>query len=172
MYFVCSRKNIFHLWALLGNFNLFSFYACLSVCFYIAILKFLIGLQLLHISLAYLLFCTYVQCYETDALNHVSMINSQQFIYACICFQFSSACLFPFVHLQMWNYFELFLFFFSQKMYHYHYFIFSLLQYLNMTLKPRNKLTWHHCNFAYYYRRNGEWHLNKPWMWQLSKIMR
>lgn len=65
-----------------------------------------------------------------------------------------------------------FSFFFSQKMYHYHYFIFSLLQYLNMTLKPRNKLTWHHCNFAYYYRRNGEWHLNKPWMWQLSKIMR
>jgi hypothetical protein len=77
------------------------------------------------------------------------LLNSQPFIYTCIYFQFSSACLFPSVHLQMWNYFEVFLVF-SHKMYHHHDFIFSLLQhYLNMTLKPKNKLTWHHCIFTY-----------------------
>jgi len=77
------------------------------VCFYISISRFLIGLQALHISLAYLLFCTYVQCYDLWARCSKScfhdtwrLLNRQQFIYTCIYFQFSSACLFPSVHLK------------------------------------------------------------------------
>ena len=132
--FCVWEKNIFHLWTLAIS-NCSALMRTFHCAFIFLFLRFLIGLQALHISLAYLLFCTYVQCYDLWARCSKScfhdtwrLLNSQQFIYTCIYFQFSSACLFPSVHLQMWNYFEVFLVF-SHKMYHHHDFIFSLLQY-------------------------------------------
>lgn len=134
------------------QFQIVQLLYLLSVCFYIAILKFLIGLQVVHISFSifvvlHICAVLWARCCKSCFHDTWRLLNSQQFIYACIYFQFSSACLFPFDHLQMWNYFELFLVF-SQKMYHYHDFIFSLLQYLSRTLRPKNKLAWHNCKFT------------------------